>query len=387
MYKYVEKSGKIGVLYDAEAHPKLNILETLVELLDVIVWQLGGNFRQAMNGLNYLLQCKDTWQILIEKLRANPPNSDMFRLSRILEVDGMDYTQDWNYHEFPQVTWNACVRANLTSALVCLNSNTHDSVDGQGHNIDPGQRILHNLFELDGTEFSEPHRELIRELKKAVRREVPSYARLRCKDSALLAAYTLATCLKYSDMKEFIKDNELLPKHIIGMLQLDYFDDTVGLVKGFQIFGDFMQHANLREKIKNYNITKILNTKLEKGKLREIHTSLVCLDNFWSFDACMEGSESRGDDSLYISPDRFASAAILRGFSGSIAGISPQVYKIIKMLLLEGYLSIQPQADPMGPTSTNEVQTTFMDDGTCMCTAYFGAEQQVLPGILRRLWN
>ena len=45
-------------------------------------------------------------------------------------------------------------------------------------------------------------------------------------------------------MKDSIKDNELLPKHIVLMLQLDYFDDAVGKVEGFQIFGDFMQHGN-----------------------------------------------------------------------------------------------------------------------------------------------
>ena len=47
-----------------------------------------------------------------------------------------------------------------------------------------------------------------------------------------------------ADMKDSIKDNELLPKHIVLMLQLDYFDDAVGKVEGFQIFGDFMQHGN-----------------------------------------------------------------------------------------------------------------------------------------------
>ena len=46
------------------------------------------------------------------------------------------------------------------------------------------------------------------------------------------------------DMKESVKDNELLPKNIVGMLRLDYFDDAVGPVEGFQIFGDFMQHGN-----------------------------------------------------------------------------------------------------------------------------------------------
>lgn len=83
---------------------------------------------------------------------------------------------------------------------------------------------------------------------------------LQRKDSALLAAYALATCLKHgeldgviglawlrialADMKDSIKENELLPKYIVLMLRLDYFDDAVGKVEGFQIFGDFMQHGN-----------------------------------------------------------------------------------------------------------------------------------------------
>ncbi|KAI9463747.1 hypothetical protein HD554DRAFT_2040928 [Boletus coccyginus] len=256
----------------------LDLLETLMELLDIIIQQMGGNFRQAMDGLNCLnclLQCEDTWQILIEKLGANPPNSDMSRLSRILEVDSMDYTQGWNYHEFPVGTLvveillalyntgdlkqldtrNALVQANLTGTLVHLNPNTHDSVDGQGCGVDPGQQILHNFFGLDRTKLSEPHRELIRELKMLFRRGVPSYARARLKGfRSLKTSYNIL--------------------------------------------------ADLREKIKNYNITEIPNTKLGKEKLREIHMSLVCLDIFWFFDVGMEDSESRGDDSLCIDPDR-----------------------------------------------------------------------------------
>ncbi|KAN0091565.1 hypothetical protein V8E55_005131 [Tylopilus felleus] len=106
---------------------------------------------------------------------------------------------------------------------------------------------------------------------------------LQHKASALLAAYALATCLKYSDMKESVKNNEDLPKYIVGMLRLDYFDDAVGQVEGFQIFGDIMRRAALREKIKYYNITEVLNAKLGAGKLKEIQTSLICLDIFRSF--------------------------------------------------------------------------------------------------------
>lgn len=45
-------------------------------------------------------------------------------------------------------------------------------------------------------------------------------------------------------MKESIKDNDCLPKHIVYMLRLDYFDDSIGHVEGFQIFGDLMGHGN-----------------------------------------------------------------------------------------------------------------------------------------------
>lgn len=47
------------------------------------------------------------------------------------------------------------------------------------------------------------------------------------------------------DMKESVKDNDDLPKYIVGMLRLDYFDDALGQVEGFQIFGDIMQHGNV----------------------------------------------------------------------------------------------------------------------------------------------
>lgn len=43
---------------------------------------------------------------------------------------------------------------------------------------------------------------------------------------------------------QFIKGDNDLPRHIVNMLRLDYFDDAVGHVEGFQIFGDLMQHGN-----------------------------------------------------------------------------------------------------------------------------------------------
>lgn len=43
------------------------------------------------------------------------------------------------------------------------------------------------------------------------------------------------------DMKAPIRDNKDLPKYVVGMLQLDYFDDAIGQIEGFQIFGNIMR--------------------------------------------------------------------------------------------------------------------------------------------------
>ncbi|KAF8134256.1 hypothetical protein EV363DRAFT_884823 [Boletus edulis] len=149
------------------------------------------------------------------------------------------------------------------------------SAGDQGHGGDPGQQILCRLFGIDATELSEPQKGLMEELKKAVEKGdawertaatltflklvetkiiraqlcesklLDVFVRqLRRKDRALLAAYALATCLNYSDMKRSIEDNRDLPMHIVRMLKLDYFDDVVGQVEGFQILGDLMRHGN-----------------------------------------------------------------------------------------------------------------------------------------------
>ena len=87
-------------------------------------------------------------------------------------------------------TRGAHVRANLASALVRMNPDRHDSADGQGRDIDPGQQMLRQLFGLggwrssrrferdltvaffvsDAAELSEPQRKLISELKNAVQK-------------------------------------------------------------------------------------------------------------------------------------------------------------------------------------------------------------------------
>ncbi|KAF8134259.1 hypothetical protein EV363DRAFT_885151 [Boletus edulis] len=161
-------------------------------------------------------------------------------------------------------------RANLASALVRLNLEKHGSADDEGSSVDPRQQILRRLFGLDAEELSDLQKELIGALKKAVEKcnarertvatmtllklcesesiinELLTWAhaspatiiraqlreiklldvfinQLQQKDDALLGAYALVTCLKYSDMKESIKDNEDWPKHIIDMLDKGLF--------------------------------------------------------------------------------------------------------------------------------------------------------------------
>ena len=50
-------------------------------------------------------------------------------------------------------------------------------------------------------------------------------------------------------------------------------------------FTDLFVLADLREKIKDYDITEVLKMKLGNGKPKEIRTSLICLDIFRSFGA------------------------------------------------------------------------------------------------------
>ncbi|KAI9460304.1 hypothetical protein HD554DRAFT_2041680 [Boletus coccyginus] len=274
------------------------------------------------------------------------------------------------------------------SGCTCL-SQSCQCLDGQGRSVDPGQRILRNLFGLDATELSEPHTELIRELKKAVQKgsvQVCTTATLTilklCKttiihaylcDINLLDIFCTTCCIHIGHLSETY------------MLPLDYFNDAIGQVKGFQIFGDFMQHdnesplsfsriwlrilihelADLWEKIKNYNITEVLNTKLGKGKPREIHTSLICLDIFRSFDKDGPWTHeliAKSLKCLQMPAWKAQKAGVTILFAlaqteHSVAGISLRIYEIIEMLLPEGYLHIQPQAGPAGPTFTNKGHT------------------------------
>ncbi|KAF8445037.1 hypothetical protein L210DRAFT_3059908 [Boletus edulis BED1] len=351
-HKHQDGPRVVALLRPLTKHPILreriltqDVLETLVQLLDTIVEKSKGSFGQAMDGLNCLLQCEDTRLTLVEKLGANPPDSDQSRLSQILEVDdshlliaalrmvltlaripearavcsvvkprikklatkheglvgqlaveillALHEQNDRNQLNIH----NTRVRVNLASVLVRLNLERHDPADGEGRSVDPGQKILRHLFGLDATQLSDDQKRLIGELKKAVEkgnareRTAATMTLLKLCETAIIRTQLCEIDMLdvfisqlRRDMKEFLGDNEDLPKRIVGMLRLDYFDDAVGPVEGFQIFGDFMQHADLREKIEDYKITEVLNTKLGKGKPKEIRTSLICLDIFRSFD-------------------------------------------------------------------------------------------------------
>ncbi|KAF8552014.1 hypothetical protein OG21DRAFT_1466371 [Imleria badia] len=417
------------------------VLETLIKLFDAVIGEPRGNFGQAMDGLNCLLQCEYTRQTLVGQLGANLLNSNVSRLSRILKVDDpclliaalrMVLTlaripdararavcsvvkprirelarQDERLVGLlaVQILLSLCdpndqgqlnirdahVRANLSNALARLNPERHYSADGHSRNVDPGEQILRHIFGLDATELSEPQRKLIGELKLAVQKGNPRERteatmtllklcetetirthlreidlldvfvdQLLRKGSALLAAYALVICLKYGDMKESIKDNDNLPRHIVGMLTLDYFDDAVGHVEGFQIFGDFMQHADLRKKIMHYNITEVLNSKIGKGKLKEIRTGLITLDIFRSFDRDGPWTRELVAKSLeYLQNPLWKVQRtgvmilfVLAWTKHGVAAISPRIHEVVQMLLPEGYLPI-----PASSTSPNEGQT------------------------------
>jgi hypothetical protein len=64
-----------------------------------------------------------------------------------------------------------------------------------------------------------------------------------------------------------------------------------------------------------------------------------------------------------------------------VAAIKPRIEEIVKMLLPEGYLLMQPESATGNPSEPNFPGVYV---GTRMRAAYFGAEWQVLPAILRR---
>ncbi|KAH0833400.1 hypothetical protein J3R83DRAFT_12506 [Lanmaoa asiatica] len=85
---------------------------------------------------------------------------------------------------------------------------------------------------------------------------------LKCHDSSLLAAYALLVCCKHDNLKSSIIKNPRVSKYIVKMLRLDYFNDWLGQVEGFQILGEFMKDDELRGKLKEYDVLEVLASKL-----------------------------------------------------------------------------------------------------------------------------
>ncbi|KAG8214237.1 hypothetical protein J3R82DRAFT_11045 [Butyriboletus roseoflavus] len=316
------------------------------------------------------------------------------------------------------------MRAKLASALIHLNSDGHNAADGHGRSVDPIRQMLHRLYGFHAMALSDQQRTLLGELKKSVQKRntreraaatmtllklcesdtIRTYVRginllnifvnqLQRKDRALLAAYALATCLKYSDMKDSIKDNERLPKCIVKMLRLDYFDDAVGHVEGFQIFGDLMKHDDLRAKIERDNITEVLNTKLRKGRAKETRTSLICLDIFRSFDPNGPWARELVDQSLkYLRNSVWKAQKVgvtilsaLAQTEHGVEAIAPRIYEIIEMLLPKSCLPIQsipPGATSASPTFPSEGQT----QSAAMTTESADPRSRTLPDVPSSSW-
>ncbi|KAN0091571.1 Uncharacterized alpha/beta hydrolase domain (DUF2235) domain containing protein [Tylopilus felleus] len=280
------------------------------------------------------------------------------------------------------------VRANLASALIRWETDRHGLADGQNPSVDPGKQILRDFFGLDARELNLKQKKLIGELKMSVQKEsdrertaatmtllklcettaIRTYlceinlldiyiSQLRRKESALLAAYALATCLKHKEMKESIKDNDCLPKHIVYMLRLDYFDDSIGHVEGFQIFGDLMGHADLRAKIVNYDITEVLKAKLVKGKPKEIRTSLVCLQIFrffyehgsWTYQLVDKSLELLRNPAWKAQKAGVTILSALAQTKHGVEAIMSRVQKVVLMLLPDSTTPPKTPSWMMGP--------------------------------------
>ncbi|KAF9227009.1 hypothetical protein BS17DRAFT_441300 [Gyrodon lividus] len=187
---------------------------------------------------------------------------------------------------------------------------------------------------------------------------------LQRKDSSLLAAYALTICLKHDEMKHYINHNQLVPKYIVNMLRLDYFDDAVGQVEGFQIFGDFMKQDHLRGEIRKYDITTVLERKLGNGQPKEIRTSLICLDIFRSFDEHGPWIGDLVQQSLeHLKKEEWrtqkAGVTILSALAQTeygVKAIEPHIQEIVEMLLPRNYL-------PIPETSTNAASESVTQPG------------------------
>ncbi|KAI9566401.1 hypothetical protein HD554DRAFT_1192385 [Boletus coccyginus] len=121
---------------------------------------------------------------------------------------------------------------------------------------------------------------------------------LQRKETSLLAAYALMTCLKYGlwGSSDLSVDGTLtrVVGPIVTMLRKGWFDDAVGLVEGFEIFRHLMKHDKLKRAINN-EIYDALKKKLVHER-DGIRTSLLCIDILEDSSA-VSASLAESDDS------------------------------------------------------------------------------------------
>jgi len=187
---------------------------------------------------------------------------------------------------------------------------------------------------------------------------------LQDKKSALLAAYALATCLKYSDMKESLEKNELFPKYIVGMLQKDYFDDAIGQVEGLTIFVYLMQRSDLSKLVEGHKIMEVLRSKAGKGQLKNILSGLLSMDKSSvttdPSSTCTAKLVARSLELLQNSDwmTQKTGVTILTALAQTHGAetVQDHIPKIIRMILSEKYQSVESPGSSQSPVSVSEGQ-------------------------------
>ncbi|KAG9319016.1 hypothetical protein JVU11DRAFT_1137, partial [Chiua virens] len=315
-----------------------DILEKLVLFLDAILSQRGGNLGQAMDGLICLLQysastmivkltyphtvLEDTWKTTIQTLDANYQNLRGLRLSRVLEMK--------NYHH-------------LTAAL----------------------RMVLALARIPAEEVPQARR-----MCSAIK---PRLNQLSKKDEGLVGvlAVKILLTLDPSEKQNFNISNKNIRANLASALVLLHPErgnsvDKHGADRGQQslrqLFGLDAEKLNdghkmliddLRNKIKDYNITEALNRKLGKKKIR---MSLICLDVFQSLDKDGPWTRELVERSVQNLKDpvwkvQKAGVMVLSALAQTEHGeavISLRIVEIVEMLLLQDHLSKSPSW-MMGP--------------------------------------
>ncbi|KIJ11753.1 hypothetical protein PAXINDRAFT_15336, partial [Paxillus involutus ATCC 200175] len=186
---------------------------------------------------------------------------------------------------------------------------------------------------------------------------------LRRRDSSLLGAYALTTCLQYEDMKQPILSNHKFLKYLVKMLRLDSFDDAVGQIEGWRIFAnlmrELMQDDDLKRKMEGEDseITKVLEEKLIRGKPKDIRTSLLCLEilrslgehphegDFWTKSLVGKSLAHLESGKWKTQKAGITILSTLAQTKYGVDAIMPHIESIINMLLPD---SLEPQEKTAG---------------------------------------